>query len=600
MNDDRFIIGDGYDWRDIRTGTEIPSEGYCDQPYVVITDDGTWLLVMTTGVGHEGSKGQHIISMRSIDKGKTWIDRADVECADGPEASYAVLLKTSYGRIYCFYNHNTDDIRRVKADKTAYPGGWCNRVDSLGHYVYKYSDDNGLTWSDNRYDVPVREMDIDRQNAYGGSLRFFWNVGKPFILNASAYISLHKVGGFGSGFFTSSEGVLLKSDNILYECDPDKIEWQTLPEGEKGLRTPEGGGLIAEEQSYSVMSDDSLYCVYRSVDGHPVEAYSRQSGRVWSEPRYMLYADRRMVKHPRAANFVWRCQNGNYLYWFHNHGGKDYEDRNPVWILGGVEAESPDGKVILWSQPEVLFYDDDPFIRISYPDLIEENGEYYITETEKETARIHAVDPELLEGMWRHRENADSIKGEVLLWSADEQTKRALVDMVELPDFTVRDGMKLNGSTLNTREGFSIIIDVTFADMYAGQILLDNRDNEGCGFCLRAGLDGHLEFIMSDGQQTASIICQGGLINPKRPNHIAIVIDSGARIIYFAVNGKFCDGGNEFGFGFSRFSQYFKSSNGSHKLQIGSSKHNRVKTVRMYNRALKMWEIQGDYRYRYK
>ena len=28
---------------DIRTGHEIPSEGYCDQPYVVVLSDGTWL-----------------------------------------------------------------------------------------------------------------------------------------------------------------------------------------------------------------------------------------------------------------------------------------------------------------------------------------------------------------------------------------------------------------------------------------------------------------------------------------------------------------------------------------------------------------------------
>src|SRR5262249_27159037 len=31
------------DPRDIRTGHPIPDEGYCDQPYVVVTDDGHWL-----------------------------------------------------------------------------------------------------------------------------------------------------------------------------------------------------------------------------------------------------------------------------------------------------------------------------------------------------------------------------------------------------------------------------------------------------------------------------------------------------------------------------------------------------------------------------
>jgi len=44
----------------IATGHEIPSEGYCDQPYVVKLPDGTWLCVMTTGAGEEGHHDQHI------------------------------------------------------------------------------------------------------------------------------------------------------------------------------------------------------------------------------------------------------------------------------------------------------------------------------------------------------------------------------------------------------------------------------------------------------------------------------------------------------------------------------------------------------------
>jgi len=28
------------DWRRVESGTEIPSENYCDQPYVVVTRDG--------------------------------------------------------------------------------------------------------------------------------------------------------------------------------------------------------------------------------------------------------------------------------------------------------------------------------------------------------------------------------------------------------------------------------------------------------------------------------------------------------------------------------------------------------------------------------
>ncbi len=138
------------DWRDIRAGFEIPDKTYSDQPYIVKTDDGAWLVCLTTGAGREGQEGQHVITARSTDQGRTWSAPVDVEPPDGPEASYAVMLKVPSGRIYIFYNHNTDNIREVKADDPPYKGGICRRVDSLGYFVFKYSDDHGRSWSAKR------------------------------------------------------------------------------------------------------------------------------------------------------------------------------------------------------------------------------------------------------------------------------------------------------------------------------------------------------------------------------------------------------------------------------------------------------------------
>ncbi len=182
----------------MRCGWEIPTESYCDQPYVVIADDGAWVLAVTTGVGEEGAPGQHVVTMRSLDCGKTWSSPVDIESADGPESSYAVLLKAPNGRIFCFYNHNTDNMRRVKADS---PDGYWTRVDSLGHYVFRYSDDCGKTWSAQRCEIPIRRMRIDRENAYGGDVLFFWNVGHPLCLDGEAFLTLHKIGAFGPDAF---------------------------------------------------------------------------------------------------------------------------------------------------------------------------------------------------------------------------------------------------------------------------------------------------------------------------------------------------------------------------------------------------------------
>ena len=54
------------DNRNVRSGDPIPVSNYSDQPYVVKTDDGGWLMVVTTGAGTEGSKGQHITSAKSF------------------------------------------------------------------------------------------------------------------------------------------------------------------------------------------------------------------------------------------------------------------------------------------------------------------------------------------------------------------------------------------------------------------------------------------------------------------------------------------------------------------------------------------------------
>ena len=168
------------DMRDIRTGQEIPTLTYSDQPYIVRTDDGAWLCVVTTGVGHEGQPGQIVSTQRSTDRGRSWSAPVAVEPADGPEASYAVLLKVPGGRIYVFYNHNTDNIREVPLDRG--PGqspGVCKRVDSLGYFVFKYSDDGGVYLVATALPDP-HAADGDR------SLESLWRQGALFLERGQA------------------------------------------------------------------------------------------------------------------------------------------------------------------------------------------------------------------------------------------------------------------------------------------------------------------------------------------------------------------------------------------------------------------------------
>lgn len=380
---------------EIETGWEIPSEGYCDQPYIVKMADGTWVCVMTTGKGHEGQTGQHIVSTRSQDHGKTWSKLVDIEPATGPEASWVMPYLTRSGRIYAFYTYNANNLRSVEG------GG--KRVDTLGEYAMKFSDDGGLSWSDKRWYIPVREAAIDRNNPYSGKVRFFWGVGKPIRVQDSLYLGFAKVGKFGVGFMAISEGWFLKCDNIEEERDPAKLHWATLPDGDRGLVSPEGP--IAEEANLTSLSDGSLFCTYRTVAGHPCHAYSRDGGRTWTETAFMTDGPNGAVlDHPRAANFVRKIEEGPYkgrfIYWFHNHPGKGYQGRNPAYLLGGIEVDSPAGKVIQWGKPVAVLYSRDETVRISYPDFIWDDG-LYITETQKTIARVHKIPDALLKSLWK-------------------------------------------------------------------------------------------------------------------------------------------------------------------------------------------------------
>jgi hypothetical protein len=420
-------------------------------------------------------------------------------------------------------------------------------------------------------------------------------VGKAFTHRGAGYVPLHKVGGFGEGFFTSSEGVLLRSANILTERDASKIKWETLPDGEIGIRTPPGGGPIAEEQSFSTLSDGSMFCVFRTIDGHPAYTYSRDGGRTWEPSQYMRYADGRLMKHPRAANFAWRCENGKFLYWFHNHGGRfirehpnrrtiAYEDRNPVWLAGGVEVDSPNGKIIRWTQPEIVLYDDDPIIRMSYPDLVEDGGEYFVTETQKDVARVHKLDPVLLHGLWDQFDAKGAAREGLMLDLSGPVPASA-----KAPPFPVfyQRSQRADHGKEDLRSGFSLELSMQLATVAPNQVLLDNRTPDGKGLALLTAERGALELIMNDGQTDCRWTSDLGSIAAGRRHHVAVIVDGGPKVITFVIDGILTDGGDHRQFGWGRFSPNLRSAAGANTLRIDSKA---VKHLRIYNRHLRTSE----------
>ena len=589
-------------WRNIASGWTIPDEDYADQPYIVKADDGAWVCVITTAGGHEGATSQHVVATRSTDFGRTWSPLIAIEPSGPPESSYVTLLKTPTGRLYAFYNYNKDNLRAVKRTD----GVMEKRVDTLGYFVFKYSDDHGKTWSKERHEIPIRETAVDRENIYGGKVRFFWHVGRPLIHRGAAYVTLHKVGNFGPTFMTRSEGNFLRSDNLLTEQDPTKIRWETLPEGDIGLRSPVGD--IAEEQSIVALSDSSLFTVYRTETDYPVHAYSRDHGRTWTKPEFMTYGPgARKVKHTRAANFVWKTGNGRYLYWFHNHGGTTYgNQRNPAWLAAGHEVDTPAGKAIAWSEPEILLYDDDWIVRMSYPDFVEDAGRYFFTETQKTIARVHEVPAEFLEMLWsQHTAKTVTRKGLVVDSGADVVREARRLPLPRLPDLGAAKDKEGGGFTLE----FAVKLDST----EGGQTLIDARDANGQGLAVSTTDHGTVQLslrgalgpsstssystgIRDFGLSEISWDCDPGTLKPGVWHHVGIIVDGGPKTICFVVDGKLHDGGDRRQFGWVRFPRELRTVDGTDQVTLAPRLRGEIRQVRIYDRALRTSEVVGNWR----
>lgn len=557
----------GADARNVATGSLIYEHGYCDQPYVVVLDDGAWLCVFTTSGGQEGSQSQYVVATRSVDLGKTWSAPVPIEPPDGPEASWAMPLLTRFGRVYAFYSYNGDRVHTL-------PNGKPARADMLGWYCAKYSDDGGATWSE-RIRLPVRPTACDLANDWGGQVQIFWGIGKPIVQGDAALFAFTKIGKY---MLDDGEGWFFRSENVLRERDPSKVVWELLPEGGHGVRTPEFGS-IQEEHNIVPMTDGGLYCVYRTTLGHPAESYSRDGGRTWSTPEFVRYADGRPLKHPRACPRLWRTNNGNYLLWHHNHGGMGFEDRNPAWISGGIEK---DGR-IRWSQPEILLYSDDLSYatgRLSYPDLIEQDGRYWVTTTQKTRASVHEVDARLLEGVWTQDMRAEVVREGLAL----ELNAPLPPEIASVPLPSLQAG------------GFTLEFSVTFENLDAGQVLLDARNENGHGFACETTERGTIEVRLSDANTEAARDCDPGVLQVGKRHHVTAIVDGGPNIIMFVIDGTLCDGGGQRQYGWGRFPASVGTLETEERWRIAPNLSRQLELLRVYGRALRVAEAIGNYR----
>jgi hypothetical protein len=274
-----------------------------------------------------------------------------------------------------------------------------------------------------------------------------------------------------------------------------------------------------------------------------------------------------------------------------------YQSRNPAWMCGGVEVDTSQGRRIRWSEPEVVLYDDDPFIRMSYPDLIEEGGRTFVTETNKNVARVHELDQGQLEALWVQAAGGIVPAPRPVLELAARGGSKLVLPaegrMPRLPRLVVRDSECLDYGGKDLRAGLTVEVELRLDDLQCGQIVLDGRDRFGRGLVLRTTDARTLELALSDGQTSACWDTEPGAVAPRRDHRLVIIVDGGPRIISGVLDGQLLDGGESRQFGWSRFSPHFADPNGGETLRVGVSMRGTVSLARIYDCALSTSQAVG-------
>ncbi|MCD6339363.1 MAG: hypothetical protein J7M29_08320 [Verrucomicrobia bacterium] len=586
------------DLRRFSNGYEIPSEGYCDQPYIVVLPNGNWLCTLTTGKGREGQRGQHVVAAISKDQGRTWSKLINIEPADGPEASWVVPLLTPWGRIYAFYDYNGDNVGHGNPAFRHPSRGAVYRADMLGWYCYRYSDDGGRAWSAKRYRLPMPLAECDRRNDWRGRIQIFWGIDKPKREGGAAFFAFTRLGRY---ILDEGEGWLYRSDNILSERNPERIRWTLLPEGGRGIRN-EAFGSVQEEHNLVPLGHNRLYCVYRTTMGFPCHAYSENGGRAWSKPEPMTYTPGgRVVRHPRACPKVWRTREGRYLFWFHNNGEKSYNvgrlygSRNIAWLSAGRLVNG----LLHWSQPEIVRYCANPLRGCSYPDLVEDGGRFFISATQKSEARVAPIDPQLLRDLWRQHELRQTAREGLALDrspKAESGARSWEAPMPRLPN-------------LAQGGGFTVELWLRLPDATPGRVLLDSRSRSGGGLVAATGERNTVWLDMFDGRRRAGWDSDPHLVTPNRLHHVVFIVDGGPKVILAVVDGRLCDRGRDDcrPYGYGRFvqsrylSRFSENRLGTPELgNVGGGPALRmapwVQRIRIYNRPLRVSEAVGNFR----
>ena len=496
--------------REISTGNIIDSSKYAEEPTVLKLRNNSWACFFAKSDTGEGCLDTKVLMSTSNNKGHTWSHGNPIDSAG---TFTPVACVNSFGRIFLFYvfNDSISFLNQYNFYSYGYVGALC----------YKYSDDNGTTWSQREYiQVPLSVIYYPRK--LKGYNQQWVIVSKPIIVNNQLYFSLTKFDPI-----LGSSGWVLNCNNINTETDNSKLSWTFLPDNITCIYSPTMG-MVQEEHNIVGLNSGAFCCVFRTTLGYPGISYSNGNCNAWSQPMPMEYSYGDTIRNPRACAKIFKCSNGKYLLWFHNNSNQGYTNRNPVWICGGVELNGS----INWSQPEILVYKNKLPLNhsnsISYPDMIEDCGQYYFFEGDKSSIRINQANAELINNLWNQNSNNTASKGDAEFLSST-QIPTDNSKFISYINNTLQTGLCLEFSYLNNSNSQLLF-----------SVFSNNKVDSSIN--IWATNDGNFRIdIFSNKKVVTSYYCDKRWMKSGQRNLVAFNFDFATNVVSAVVNGVLCN-----------------------------------------------------------
>eukprot|EP01051_Picozoa_sp_SAG22_P004418 SAG22_NODE_236_length_14254_cov_3.426492_5_plen_1588_part_00 len=483
-----------HDWRNVSTGNKIwPPPGsaaqvtYQDQPQISVLPDSSWFVVWTHGVGKSEGARNIILSMKSFTRGRNWTEPVNIEpyaLDSASSASWANPLVVGQ-RLYVFYTFNCYNTGRGGNPGSRFNisrNGAGRDANLQGCWFYKVSEDGGSSFGSTRHNYTEAveanmRFALDRTNPYQTGtckagehcprgLIEGWSTGKPLMAaTGDVYMQMTKIGGPG---LSINQGIFLRSRNLHAETDPAAVVWDVLPEtGGSGFRAlcADAGAPFDVLQEGNIVEIDShrgtFYAMARTNCGWITAWTSSSGGSNWSSPMYAEYDETAAVPPnissrglkqpcgplcPRQIDLTLSGISApRYLLLFYNNGypkQADSKSREVYWVSAG--RPSADGTSVVWSQPEVAFYEYDQsagdpsahsYKSVDYPDFVFQDGDIYVAATNKDAIATHLIPRRFWQMLLTQNEIADVVRDSSLVIELNSSSNGGSRQHVQVPDW---------------------------------------------------------------------------------------------------------------------------------------------------------------------